>query len=185
MNSETDTNSSTSAEPLALPPDSGSRLVPLLGIACYLGIAGAFVYFGRVNTDEGMHLQAGRLMVEGARLYRDFPFGQGPGSPAFYGLMQVIFSETLLTGRVASAACNLAGIGALAFLCHRLAGPLAVVLSLACISSTASFFVCVMFSLPRGSWQQLLGLPEATKPQRRSEAGRVGGGGRSWGAPQA
>jgi hypothetical protein len=98
---------------------------PALALAfALLAAAGAaFVAFGRFNIDEGMHLNAGRLIYERGWLpYRDFPFSQGPGGPFLYGAAGAAFGSSLWVGRGLSLALNLVGIGALAAVAARFAG---------------------------------------------------------------
>jgi len=82
-----------------------------------------FLSHGRFNIDEGMHLNAGRLVFEAGRLpYRDFPFSQGPGGPFFYGAVGQIFGSSLAAGRAASLAMGLLCVGALVWLAQRISG---------------------------------------------------------------
>jgi len=83
----------------------------------------AFVTYGRYNADEGLHLNAGRLVyADGLLLYRDFPFSQGPAGPYFYGAAGALFGSSVTTGRAASLALSLIGLGALTWLIRRISG---------------------------------------------------------------
>jgi len=85
-----------------------------------------FLAHGRFNIDEGLHLNAGRLLFSEGRIpYRDFPFSQGPGGPFFYGLGELFFGASLLVGRSLSVGVNLAAIAAMMVFAGRLAGPFA------------------------------------------------------------
>jgi len=82
-----------------------------------------FVAHGRFNIDEGMHLNAGRLVLEEGLLpYRDFPFSQGPGAPLYYGFFGALFGTSLLVGRAASLLLNMAGVGLMVWFAGRLGG---------------------------------------------------------------
>jgi hypothetical protein len=98
---------------------------------------------GRYNIDEGMHVNAGRLLFEeGALLYRDFPFSQGPGGPYFYGVAGALAEPSLRTARAASSVLCLTGLGVLAWYTRRLAGPrAALVLLLFTVTSLPTLWV--------------------------------------------
>jgi hypothetical protein len=96
-----------------------------LAASC-LGLVAELAYFfefGRYNIDEGMHLNAGRLIFsDGLLPYRDFPFSQGPGGPYFYGLLGQLFEPTLWVGRLGSLAAGLVCFGAMLAFAWRSAG---------------------------------------------------------------
>jgi hypothetical protein len=82
-----------------------------------------FFEFGRFNIDEGMHLNAGRMIFsEGLLPFRDFPFSQGPGGPFFYGALGHLFEPTLFYGRLGSLVAGLVCFGAMLMLAFRAAG---------------------------------------------------------------
>jgi hypothetical protein len=90
-----------------------------------------FVVQGRFNIDEGMHLNAGRLLYEhGRMLYRDFPFSQGPGVPYLYGAAATLFDNPILAGRLVSLGMGSICVACMAWFAHRVAGRIAVVLVL-------------------------------------------------------
>jgi len=105
------------------------RLALALAFALLIAAGAVFVAFGRFNIDEGMHLNAGRLIYERGWLpYRDFPFSQGPGGPFLYGAAGAALGTSLLVGRCLSLALNLLGVAALAAVAARFAGlPAAIV----------------------------------------------------------
>jgi len=103
-----------------------SRLVLALLFALLAAECLYFLAYGRYNIDEGLHLNAGRLLFfEGRLPYRDFPFSQGPGGPFFYGLGEWLFGASLLVGRSLSLLVNLAALAAMMIFASRLAGPAA------------------------------------------------------------
>jgi hypothetical protein len=90
-----------------------------------------FVTYGRFNIDEGMHLNAGRLLFDrGLFPYRDFPFSQSPGGPMLYGAGGALFGTSLLVGRSISALMSLAGVGAMVWFANRVEGRAAAALVL-------------------------------------------------------
>ncbi len=90
-----------------------------------------FVVYGRFNIDEGMHLNAGRLMFDRGLLpYRDFPFSQAPGGPLLYGAAGALFGTSLLVGRSVSALMSLVTVAAMAWFAHRTEGRVAAALVL-------------------------------------------------------
>jgi hypothetical protein len=103
-----------------------SRLAWLALALSGLGLVAELAYFfefGRYNIDEGMHLNAGRLIFsDGLLPYRDFPFSQGPGGPYFYGLLGQLFEPTLWVGRLGSLAAGLVCFGAMLAFAWRSAG---------------------------------------------------------------
>ncbi len=91
--------------------------------AIFVAEAVYFLLYGRFNIDEGMHLNAGRLIYEaGLHLYRDFPFSQGPGGPYFYGAASALFGTSLGVGRSLSLLVSVTGVGALAWFASRRVG---------------------------------------------------------------
>jgi hypothetical protein len=104
----------------------------------YVLVALFFVFFKRLNLDEGIILDAARLVIsEGAFPYRDFPFSQGPLAPFLYGIPVHIFGPSILVGRVVSFAASIATLSATIFLAKRFAGrgaaALAVALTVPCL----------------------------------------------------
>jgi len=101
----------------------------------FLALAAECVWFllhGRFNIDEGMHVNAGRLLFERGLLpYRDFPFSQGPGGPALYGAAGAIFGSSIAVGRAVSLCVNLASVAAMAWFARRVAGHVAALLVVA------------------------------------------------------
>jgi hypothetical protein len=70
--------------------------------AVYVAVALYFVWFGRINHDEGWYLYASRLVYEGSLPYRDFAYFQAPLLPFVYGLPQKLFGIGITTGRLTS-----------------------------------------------------------------------------------
>jgi hypothetical protein len=103
-------------------------------VAAYLAEALLFVFSGRAIIDEGVYLNAGRLVYEGQLPYRDFPFSQGPLVAYVYGAVLQLFGSSVLVGRWLSFALGLCGFGAALWIARALAGrgamALAVVLSM-------------------------------------------------------
>ncbi len=90
-----------------------------------------FVTYGRFNMDEGIYLNTGRLLFEyGMWPYRDYPFSQGPGAPLLYGLTDALFGNSLLLGRILSAAMSLTVVAAMAWFAHRMQNWVAAALVL-------------------------------------------------------
>lgn len=110
--------------------------------AAYLAVGLYFVYFGRVNHDEGWYLYAARMVYEGAFPYRDFAFFQAPLLPFFYGLLQKLFGDGLTVGRLTSLALGAATILLGARLAFERSGRLATLLFLAVIPMTPMVIWC-------------------------------------------
>ena len=82
-----------------------------------------FVAHGRFNIDEGLHLNAGRLLYkQGWMLCRDFPFSQGPGGPFFYGAASALFENAVLAGRCLSLGMGLVCVASMAWFADRVVG---------------------------------------------------------------
>jgi len=109
-------------------------LAPL--VLFYGLVGGVFVFNGRAIIDEGIYINAARLVAQGDLPYRDFPFSQGPMLPfAYLGGVRV-FDSWLIGGRMISWAAGLAGVAAAVWLARRLAGALASLLTLTLLLST-------------------------------------------------
>jgi len=103
-----------------------SRLVLVFLFVALVAEGVFFVAYGRFNIDEGLHLNAGRLVFEQGRLpYGDFPFSQGPGGPLLYGAAGAVFGSSLLVGRSLSLLVNLIGLGAMIWFAGRISGAVA------------------------------------------------------------
>ena len=103
-----------------LPATIRTLFVLLVG-AC---IAEAFFFAaaGRANIDEGMFLEAGRLVFEGQLPYRDFPLSQGPLIAYVYGLALELFGGSLWVGRLLSWALGVGGFAAALVIAWRFGG---------------------------------------------------------------
>jgi hypothetical protein len=78
---------------------------------------------GRPNADEGWYLHAGRRVLNGDLLYRDFAFTQAPVLPYMYGSVQrALPGPRLRLGRATSCAFLLAAAWAGRALARRVAG---------------------------------------------------------------
>lgn len=108
-----------------------SLVALLVLVAAYLVEALVFVSHGRTNIDEGVYLNAARLVYEGQLPYRDFPFSQGPLLPYVYGVAIHIFGPSVLVGRVVSFLLGAVGIGATLWIARSLGGRLAAMIAMA------------------------------------------------------
>ena len=97
-----------------------------------------FVGAARSVIDEGVYLNAGRLVFEGALPYRDFPFSQGPLVPYVYGAALEGFGVSVVVGRWLSFALGALGFAATLWVAWTLGGRLA----------TTVFAVLSMANLP-------------------------------------
>lgn len=61
-------------------------IVALVALAGWLALAGANLFMGELNQDEGWYLYAARLVSEGKLPFRDFAFTQGPMLPMVYSV---------------------------------------------------------------------------------------------------
>lgn len=102
-----------------------TRIFLALLVAAFVAEASVFVFAGRPIIDEGVYLNAGRLVYDGSLPYRDFPFSQGPLVPYVYGAVLEVFGPSVLAGRLLSLALGLAGFGASVWLAQALAGRVA------------------------------------------------------------
>ena len=90
-----------------------------------------FVVQGRFNIDEGLHLNAGRLLyAHGRMLYSDFPFSQGPGAAYFYGIASAHFENPILVGRLFSLCMASICVAGMAAFVNRMVGRMGVLLVL-------------------------------------------------------
>jgi hypothetical protein len=103
--------------------DSSERVLLLVLFVAFFAEGVFFVVHGRFNIDEGLHLNAGRLLYEqGWMLYRDFPFSQGPGGPFFYGPASALFENAVLAGRCFSLGMGLICVASMAWFASRVVG---------------------------------------------------------------
>lgn len=107
----------------------GASAVAALALA-YLGLAIAMLLEARSTIDEGVYLNAGRLVWEGQWLYRDFPFSQGPVVPWIYGLATTLFGHGVVVGRVLSLAFGALGVASGVWIARRHAGTPGAALAL-------------------------------------------------------
>ena len=85
------------------------RKFALAALFAYLALAGAALWMGALNQDEGWYLYAARLVREGEMPYRDFFFTQAPLLPIVYSAFTGLF-KGILGGRLLTAAFGLLGI---------------------------------------------------------------------------
>ena len=78
------------------------------GVVLYVAISIAFIFLGRPNADEGWYLLASKMVLQGQLPYRDFAFTQMPLLPYIYGIPQILFSSSIVIGRVTSVILSLA-----------------------------------------------------------------------------
>ena len=88
----------------------------------YIAEAVAFASLGRSVIDEGVYLNAGRLLYEGQLPYRDFPFSQAPVVAYLYGAAVHLFGTSVVVGRSVSFVLGLLGLGAAIGIARLLAG---------------------------------------------------------------
>lgn len=74
----------------------------MAGMLCIgiLAIFLFFLFFRRVNLDEGWYLGAAQLVYTGKTLYHDFAYTQTPLLPYVYGLLQPLIGLGLYQGRL-------------------------------------------------------------------------------------
>jgi hypothetical protein len=117
---------------LGLARDETDETLKVLARICTLGLvfafaAEAFTFAsqGRSIIDEGVYLNAGRLLFEGALPYRDFPFSQAPGVAYVYGAAVHVFGPSVMVGRWVSLVLGLLGFGAAVWIARALGGRIA------------------------------------------------------------
>jgi hypothetical protein len=110
----------------------------------YGAMALFFVYNSRTVIDEGVYLNAGRLVWEGSLPYRDFPFSQAPLIAYVYGAFTSAFGSSVIVGRALSFVLGLAGVGAAIWIARAHAGRIgtAIVLLLS-IANLPALWVAV------------------------------------------
>ncbi len=82
-----------------------------LALAACAVLAGAAVWMGGLNQDEGWYLYAANLVAKGRLPYRDFAFTQGPVMPLVYSAFTGAWQTFgLLGARVVTLALGLVGI---------------------------------------------------------------------------
>lgn len=81
-----------------------NKLLWLLGglIATFIAFALFYIFFGKVQYDEGFYLYASKIAWLGRIPYRDFFFTQTPLLPYVYGLPQHLLGTSLYLGRLTS-----------------------------------------------------------------------------------
>ena len=92
------------------------------GITLYVALSIVYLFWGQINDDEGWYLYASELVFAGDLPYRDFAFTQMPLLPYVYGLPQVLFSRSILVGRLTSVAFSIATLVLGLSLARRYAG---------------------------------------------------------------
>ena len=113
-----------------LVPDAPNREAPasrgaLIAVVALVGafavLALVFVFWGRLNADEGWYLYGGRLAWKGELPYKDFAFTQMPLTAYVYGLLQTI-STSVFLGRLTSLVFAVAAVALAAGVAWREAG---------------------------------------------------------------
>ncbi len=83
----------------------------VLAGAAFAVLAGAAVWLGGLNQDEGWYLYAARLMREGQMPYADFAFTQSPLMPTVYAALGGLwFDGGLFAARVLTCTLGLLGL---------------------------------------------------------------------------
>jgi len=96
----------------------------MLAVTAAIVLAGAAVWMGGLNQDEGWYLYAANLVASGQVPYRDFFFTQGPVMPLVYSCFTGIWNHFgLLGARIFNVSLGLAGILLATSLARRLAPP--------------------------------------------------------------
>lgn len=108
-----------------------ARICTIALVFGFVAEAFAFATLGRSVIDEGVYLNAGRLLFEGELPYRDFPFSQAPVVAYVYGAAVHLFGSSVMVGRSVSFVLGLAGFGAGIWIARRVAGRVAAGLVLA------------------------------------------------------
>jgi hypothetical protein len=114
------------------PSDNRRRGVLVLSalLAAYAAVAFVFATSARPNIDEGMFLDAGRLVAEGHLPYRDFPFAQAPLLPYAFAAPPPWQGSPLLGGRLIAWAAGVLGMAGALWLARRVAGNFAALVTL-------------------------------------------------------
>ncbi|MEI6809358.1 MAG: hypothetical protein WCN95_11610 [bacterium] len=93
-------------------------------VAVCLALAGANLYFGDLNQDEGWYLYAAQLVHEGKVPYRDFAFTQGPVMAYAYALAHpAVEALGMAGGRLVTAVLGLAAVLCAAWLACGMVAP--------------------------------------------------------------
>ncbi len=83
------------------------------------------ILFRKVNLDEGWYLWAGKLVMAGKLLYRDFVYTQTPLLPYVYGISQQLLGEGLYQGRMVTSLFTVLTILLCTFIVYRRAEQIA------------------------------------------------------------
>ena len=87
------------------------RKFGFLAAFAFAVLAGASVWLGGLNQDEGWYLYAAQMLRDGHLPYRDFFFTQGPLLPNVYALLAPLWEGGgLLAARILTCAIGLVGI---------------------------------------------------------------------------
>ncbi len=99
-------------------------LVVTASVLLALALAGANVWLGNLNQDEGWYLYAAQQAARGLEPYRDFFFTQGPLMPRVYGWLTPLWSPAgVAGGRVLTALLGLLGSSLTALLAASVMPP--------------------------------------------------------------
>lgn len=123
-------------------PSPFYKWTTIVGLVLFAAISVLFIVFGRVNSDEGWYLYAGRLVFNGELPYRDFAFTQTPLLPYFYGLPQIVFPPSLYLGRITSVLISFISLLLSLSIARRLGGEKAAAVT--CLT-WASFATGIYF----------------------------------------
>lgn len=98
------------------------KLLLWSALPAFLVLAGAAVWMGGLNQDEGWYLYAANLVSEGQMPYRDFMFTQGPMMPIVYSAFSWVWQDFgLLGARVLTLLIGVFGLLLACALARRLA----------------------------------------------------------------
>ncbi len=95
------------------------------GVCLHVATSLWFLFFGKVNLDEGWYLYASGLVSRRSVPYRDFAFSQMPLVPYVYAIPPWLFGPSLYVGRATSAVLSLAALICSIRAARNMAGPAA------------------------------------------------------------
>lgn len=118
--------------------------IDILIVICFLMyfvFGMAFVFLGKMHTDEEIYFYTTFALTHGQDLYKDFFYQHGPVMPYVYSLPQMILGHSLLIGRLTSLFFGMLMLFMVYKISNKLGGKLSALISVALLSfSLASIY---------------------------------------------
>lgn len=113
---------------------STAKILTIICFLLYFSLGLAFVFLGRIHTDEQIYLYSAFALTKGQILYEDFFYQHGPIMPYVYSIPQLIFGQSLITGRLTSLFFGILMLFMVYKISKKLGGEVSALISVALIS---------------------------------------------------